>query len=210
MIAVSASVLAADLGSLCSEVATVNTADRIHVDIMDGHFVPNISLGFPVAERIATCTELPIDIHLMVSNPQQHFTRLTELDVRTITVHAEVADDVAAVCQQLRTEGVVPGIAINPDTELETVESIATAADRLTLMGVDPGFSGQSFIPDTVERIETANRLFPHRIEVDGGVNRRVSQACIEAGADILVSGSAIFQSPDREASIRQLRTTSE
>lgn len=207
MVAVSASLLAADLGSLRSELATVNTADRIHVDIMDGHFVPNIALGFPTAERIVTCTERPIDIHLMVSNPERHLKRLTQLNVSSITVHAEVADDVAGVCRQLRTADIVPGIAINPDTELETVESIAEAADRLTLMGVQPGFSGQSFISDTVDRIEAATELFPHRIEVDGGVDTTVSQACIEAGADILVSGSTIFNAADKEESIRQLRT---
>jgi len=207
MVEISASVLAADLASLRSEITTVETADRLHVDIMDGHFVPNISLGFPIAERIAACTDLPIDIHLMVTNPEQHLERLTQINIRSVTFHTEVTDDAATLCQRLRNEGIVPGIAVNPDTEIETVASVADAADRVTLMGVHPGFSGQSFMSDTVKRIETVGEMSPNQIEVDGGVDTTVSQACIDAGADILVSGSTIFHSSNRNDYIQKLRS---
>ncbi len=206
MVGISASILAADLASIRTELATVETADRIHIDIMDGHFVPNISLGFSTVESIAACTDLPIDLHLMVSNPEEHSDRLTELDVSSITIHAEISGDVPAILKQLRHDGVTPGIAVNPDTEIEALEPVSDAASRLTIMGVYSGFSGQSFIPDTIKRIERTRELFTHRIEVDGGIDPTVSGDCIRAGADIVVSGSTIFDSPDREQTIRQLR----
>jgi ribulose-phosphate 3-epimerase len=208
MVAVSASVLAADSAALQDEIATVATADRIHLDMMDGHFVPNLAFGFSTAERLTECTDLPIDLHLMVSNPQRHVGRLGELDVASVTVHVETTDDVPTVCEQLRREGKTPGIALNPDTDIEAVKPVVDAADRITVMGVRPGFSGQSFVSGTVGRVERIRQEWSHRIEVDGGVDTTVASACVDAGADILVSGSTIFGSADRQEAIRRLRSS--
>lgn len=206
MVAVSASLLAADAAALRDEIATVATADRIHIDIMDGHFVPNLAFGFPTVERLAECTDLPIDLHMMVSNPQQHVGRLGDLNVESVTVHVESEADIPGICEQLRREGKTPGIALNPNTDIDTIEPAIDTVDRVTVMGVLPGFSGQSFVSDTTSKIEQIRNKGSHRIEVDGGIDTTVAGACVDAGADILVSGSTIFDAVDRENIIQQLR----
>jgi ribulose-phosphate 3-epimerase len=143
----------------------------------------------------------------MVSYPQRHVDRLGELDVASVTVHVEATTDVPTVCEQLRREGKTPGIALNPDTDIETIEPVVDAADRITVMAVHPGFSGQSFVSDTVDRVERIRGMGSHRIEVDGGVDTTVASTCVDAGADILVSGSTIFDATDREETVRQLRS---
>lgn len=206
MVEVSTSILASDTIALQSEINSVKTADRIHIDVMDGHFVPNIAFGFPTIKRVTNYSDLPIDIHLMIANPERHLDRLINLNPTSITVHAEAIDDVQLVYENLNRHEVKLGLAVNPETQLNRIEPVADYIDRITIMGVNPGFSGQSFDFNTIERINVVNKKYNHPIEVDGGVGTDVSGACIDAGADILVSGSTIFESSNREKVIQMLR----
>lgn len=206
MVQIAPSVLASDLSCLQSELDTVETADRIHVDLMDGHFVSNISFGFPLIDAVTACTTLPVDLHVMVSNPKRHLDRFASLDVNSISVHVEATDAVPAISERLAAQGITPGIALNPSTPIEEIRPFADLVERIVLMGVEPGFSGQPFVRDTIDRIERVNADFTHPIEVDGGIDRSVAGACIDAGADVLVSGSTIFESSDRQRTIRELR----
>lgn len=206
MVEVSTSILAADTIALQSEINSVKTADRIHIDVMDGHFVPNIAFGFPTIKRVTNYSDLPIDIHLMIANPERYLDRLINLNPTSITVHAEAIDDVQLVYENLNRHEVKLGLAVNPETQLNRIEPVADYIDRITIMGVNPGFSGQSFDSNTIERINVVNKKYNHPIEVDGGVGTDVSGACIDAGADILVSGSTIFESSNREKVIQMLR----
>jgi ribulose-phosphate 3-epimerase len=206
MVEVSTSILAADTISLQSEINSVKTADRIHIDVMDGHFVPNIAFGFPTIKRVTNYSDLPIDIHLMIANPERYLDRLINLNPTSITVHAEAIDDVQLAYENLNGHEIKLGLAVNPETQLNRIEPVADYIDRITIMSVNPGFSGQSFDSNTIERIKVANKKYNCPIEVDGGVDTDVFKACIDAGADILVSGSTIFRSSNREKMIRLLR----
>jgi len=207
MTEVAASILAADLTALRAELASVETADRIHFDVMDGHFVPNFSLGFSLLEDLTRCTDRPIDVHLMIECPARYLDRITEFDVASVTVHAEATEDVPAVADRLREAGITPGVALNPDTDCEAIEAAAAATDRITVMGVTPGFSGQSFNPATITRIDRLNDAFSNRIEVDGGIDLETAPACVKAGADVLVSGSTVFASDDRTGTVESLQS---
>lgn len=206
MVEVSTSILAADTIALQSEINSVKTADRIHIDVMDGHFVPNIAFGFPTIKRVTKYSDLPIDIHLMIANPERYLDRLINLNPTSITVHAEAIDEVQLVYENLNRHGVKLGLAVNPETQLNRIEPVSDYIDRITIMGVSPGFSGQSFDSNAIERINMVNKKYNHPIEVDGGISTDVSGACIDAGADILVSGSTIFESSNREKVIQMLR----
>jgi len=206
MTEISPSILASDLSSLASELSTVETADRLHVDVMDGHFVPNIALGFPLVESIRACTSLPVDVHLMIANPIGYVDRIASLPVESATIHVEATDDVRAVAGALRDAGISPGVAINPGTDGAALDGCLEHVDRLTVMGVEPGFSGQEFQRSALERVERFDGRFPGDIEIDGGITAATARESAAAGADIVVSGSTVFDSQNRREMIETLR----
>ena len=202
------SILSANFQKLQEEVAAVEPyADWLQVDVMDGHFVPNLSFGAPVAKWIDTT--LPLDIHLMVDNPADRIEEFLEIGAAHITFHAEVTDpeDRDALVAAIRDGGATAGVAINPDTPLEEVQDMLNEIDLLLVMSVNPGFGGQEFIEDVLEKVRAARTSHPDlMIQMDGGVDEATAQKCREAGANNLVSGSYIFQSEDRQKAIASLR----
>ncbi len=209
---IAASILSADFSKLQEEVDSVaSDADWIQVDVMDGHFVPNLSFGAPVLKDLKT--DLPLDIHLMVSNPAERVDEFLKLGVANITFHAEAVKDTAdrkKLIQHIHDGGAKAGIAINPETSIDSVGDILEEIDLLLVMSVHPGFGGQGFIDHVLSDVKTARSAFPDlMIQVDGGVNDQTAKACIDAGANNLVSGSFIFGSSDRKMAIESLRNPS-
>ena len=203
------SILSADLSHLQNDVDTGSSADWIQVDVMDGHFVPNLSFGAPVMKNVQT--NLPLDIHLMVENPADRIDEFLAIGVHHITFHAEAVDSTEernALIQRIREGGATAGIAINPDTPLAVVDDVIGDIDLLLVMSVHPGFGGQSFIADVLEKVSAARQAHPDlMIQMDGGVDDATASQCIEAGANNLVSGSFIFGADDRAAAIASLRS---
>jgi len=209
MIEISPSILAADFGNLKEEIKLVEAAgaDSIHLDVMDGHFVPNISYGPPVIKSIRKLTTLPLQAHLMIENPGRYLEDYAACGVEGITIHLEIAEDAGQLATAIRKLGIAPGLAINPDTEIDSNLETLRLFDRLLFMTVYPGFGGQSFLPAPLKKIEKIASLpgIP-LIEVDGGINIDTAPLAIAAGAGSLVAGSAIFRSADPAASIKSLR----
>lgn len=205
---ISPSILSADFSRLHEEIISIEQyADAIHVDVMDGHFVENLSFGAPVTKWIQT--SLPLDVHLMVSNPEDRIEEFLELGVRNITFHGEVTDheEREALVSAIRNEGATAGIAINPATPLDTVEDVLGDIDLLLVMSVVPGFGGQAFMPEVLEKVSAARTRYPHlTIQMDGGVDDQTAIQCKEAGANNLVAGSYIFGTGDRAEAIAALR----
>ncbi len=204
-----ASVLSADLGRLQEEIQTVAShADGLQIDVMDGHFVPNLSFGAPVVKCLKTT--LLLDAHLMVSNPHDRIAEFLSIPVQHITFHAEAVTGSAArreLIRAIRDGGATAGIALNPKTPLSAIEDVVEDVDLVLLMSVEPGFGGQSFIPATIEKIRALRQAQPHlSIQIDGGVNERTAKDCIEAGADNLVVGSALFRTADRAGLLDRIR----
>ena len=196
------SVLSADftrLGASLKEAQDAG-ADMIHVDVMDGHFVPNISMGPGIVRAIKSATSLPLDIHLMVDQPERHIEAFAAAGAESITVHFEVVVHLHRLFKQVRESGAKVGLALNPLTPVSVVEGALPYLDLALVMSVDPGFGGQEFIPGSIARIEALRRMRDRvnpncLIEVDGGVNSRNAAAIVAAGADVLVAGSAVFGS---------------
>jgi ribulose-phosphate 3-epimerase len=208
-ILIAPSILSADLSRLQEEIASVEKdADWLQVDVMDGHFVPNLSFGAPLLKGIQT--KLPLDIHLMVENPEDRIEEFLALHVHHISFHAEAIPDTAsrlALFQAIRDGGATAGIAINPETPLEAVSDVIDKTDLLLIMSVHPGFGGQGFIEDVLSKVRSARSAHPFlMIQMDGGVDEKTAPLCREAGANNLVSGSYIFSSKDRAKAIRTLR----
>lgn len=210
MTEISASLLGFDLSEVKKILLTLETCDRLHLDIMDGHFVPNISMGFPLVESILDLTELPIDLHLMVTNPLKTIERMPMQDIDSVTAHVEAIEDVDEFIQLTETYEFTTGIAVNPSTQIDAIEHSLEDIDRITVMGVEPGFSGQEFQPEVVGKIESLDKMFTGDIEVDGGVTVNVANQCVNAGVDIVVSGSTISNSDNRVRMISMLRNASE
>ncbi len=212
MVKIAPSVLSADFGALAEEVAKVEPeADLFHVDVMDGHFVPNITIGPLVVEAIHRRTRVPLDVHLMIQNPERYLSAFAQAGASFLTVHAEVCPHLHRTIQQIRETGAKPGVARNPSTSLHTVEHILDQVDLILLMSVNPGFGGQSFIPFVLKKIEELarrlQRLEPRpELEVDGGIKIENCRAVAQAGATILVAGSAIFGAPDPRAAVIKMR----
>lgn len=203
------SILSADFRILQQEVESVEPyADWIQVDVMDGHFVPNLSFGAPVVKWVET--KLPLDIHLMVENPADRVAEFLELGASHITFHAEAVkseSDRRALMQAIRDGGATVGIAINPETPLSVAEDVLGEVDLLLVMSVHPGFGGQEFIADVLEKVSAARAEYPDlMIQMDGGVDETTAPKCIEAGANNLVAGSFIFRAQDRAQAIASLR----
>lgn len=207
------SILSADFARLAEEVAIVEKAgaDMIHVDVMDGHFVPNLTVGPPIVEALRAVTQLPLDVHLMMTNPDSFLDDFVKAGADIITVHVETCPHLHRTIQVIRERGVKPGVTLNPATPLEQIEDILADVALLLIMSVNPGFGGQTFIPSALQRIQKARRLIEHTgsqalLEVDGGIKIENAQDIIKAGADILVAGSAIFGSTNYAETIRGLR----
>lgn len=215
MTIVAPSILSSDFGRLADEVAaaTAAGADWIHVDVMDGHFVPSITIGPLVTKAVRDATALPLDVHLMVERPERHVPAFVEAGADRVTVHVEsrACPDPAAALRLIREAGALPGLALNPETSLEEVRPYLRDIDLLLVMTVHPGKGGQAIEPGWEGRIGTARRMreaagASFLIEVDGGIKAFNAVQAVAAGADVLVAGSAIFESEDYAAAIRALR----
>ncbi len=212
MIQIAPSMLAADFLHLEKDVETVNKhADLFHLDVMDGVFVPNISFGFPVIEAIAKKAEKPMDVHLMIINPENYVERFAKVGAEMISFHLNATNDPSAVLRQIRSYGVKAGLVINPDLPVESLFPYLAEADFILLMSVFAGFGGQKFIEATYERVRTLKAEIERQnldlpIQVDGGVSASNAAALAEAGATILVAGSAVFKADDPAAVIAAMR----
>jgi ribulose-phosphate 3-epimerase len=207
------SILSADFAHLADEIAKVTEAgaDMIHVDVMDGHFVPNFTIGPPIVKAIRKATRLPLDVHLMMTNPDDFISDFIKAGSNFITVHVETCPHLHRTIQSIKEEGVKAGVTLNPATPLSSVEEILGEVDLLLIMSVNPGFGGQSFIPSVLEKLRRARKMIDQRglkveLEIDGGVKVENIAAMAQAGADIFVSGSAIFHSKDYKDTIQKMR----
>ncbi|MFL8935789.1 ribulose-phosphate 3-epimerase [Rossellomorea oryzaecorticis] len=207
------SILSANFAELGKEIKDVENggADYIHIDVMDGHFVPNITMGPMVVKAVRPLTDLPLDVHLMIEDPDQYIEAFADAGADYITVHVEAAAHLHRTIQLIKSKGVKAGVVLNPATPAEWVKPILQDIDMVLLMTVNPGFGGQSFIPSVVPKIKQirswADEINPKlEIEVDGGINTETAPVCAEAGADVFVAGSAIYNKSDREAAIQDLR----
>lgn len=200
MVKIAASILAADFARLGEEVQAAEAAgaDYIHVDVMDGQFVPNISVGLPVVQALRRVTSLPLDVHLMIERPERYLERFADAGANILTVQQEACVHLHRVIQAIRELGVRPGVAINPATSLSTIEEILEYVDLVLVMTVNPGFGGQEFIPSTLSKIARLRRMLNERhlsveIEVDGGINPETAPQVVRAGANVLVAGTSVF-----------------
>ncbi|HEX5475415.1 MAG TPA: ribulose-phosphate 3-epimerase [Vicinamibacterales bacterium] len=210
---IAASILASDFAALGAAAATAERggADFIHADVMDGHFVPNITLGPAVVEALARSVRLPIDVHLMIEEPDRYIEAFAEAGASMLSVHLEVLPHLHRTVQFIKSTGLKAGVAINPATPVAALEEIAGDVDHVLVMSVNPGFGGQTFIPHTTSKLRRVRELLQRAgndapIEVDGGVEAHNAARIVSAGADILVAGSAIFGRPDPAAAVRELR----
>ncbi len=210
---VAPSLLSANFGDLKADMEMINrsSCDWLHIDIMDGVFVPNISFGFPVLKHVARLCRKPLDVHLMIVQPEKFLNEVKALGARSMNVHFEACTHLHRVVQQIREAGMKAGVTLNPATPVAMLADIIDEVDIVMLMSVNPGFGGQQFIPHTVEKVRELRRMIDGRgakalIEVDGGVNRQTGKMLVDAGVDVLVAGSAVFHAPDPEEEIRILK----
>ena len=210
---VAPSVLSADFSNLGADIQMINQsqADWFHVDIMDGVFVPNLSFGFPVMETLKKLAQKPLDVHLMIVEPDRYIDRFAEMGAANISVHAEACTHLHRTLQSIRQKGVKAGVAINPHTSIQTLENVGEELDLVILMSVNPGFGGQKFIENTYRKTEMLSEWrskngYDFLIEIDGGVNAGNAKKLVDSGADVLVAGNFVFSSENPSQTISDLK----
>ncbi|EJL21609.1 ribulose-phosphate 3-epimerase [Brevibacillus sp. BC25] len=214
MVKIAPSILSADFARLGEEILDVEKggADWIHVDVMDGHFVPNITIGPLIVEAIRPVTKLPLDVHLMIEEPDRYIPQFSKSGADWITVHQEACRHLHRTLHLIKEQGVKAGVVLNPATPISTIEPVLADLDMVLLMTVNPGFGGQKFIHSVVPKVAQLRQMLNERglghveIEIDGGVNAQTARLCEEAGATVLVAGSAVFNQADRGQAIAAIR----
>ena len=206
------SLLLCDFGNLSAEVNRLQDAgiNALHLDVMDGHFVPNLSYGMPIVEGLRNLTDMPLDVHLMISNPTSYVQQFVDAGSDLLTVHVEACEDPVSVIKQINESGIASGIALNPATEIEAIDAVLADVDVVLVMSVQAGFGGQSFQPVALENLRQLEALreangYSWSLEVDGGINPSTVRDCFQAGADWFVAGSAIFKQECYQTATRNL-----
>jgi len=213
MVEIVPSILSANFARLAEEIARVERggARILHLDVMDGHFVPNLTIGPPVVESIRKATRLHLDVHLMIENPDRYATLFVEAGANSVSVHYEACRHLDGTLELIRKAGAMAGVVLNPATPVNVLEDILEVADYVLLMSVNPGFGGQKLIPYVLEKVRKLDRMRREKnlalpIEIDGGVHGENLGEVVRAGCDWIVTGSAVFRSPDPEATVREMR----
>jgi ribulose-phosphate 3-epimerase len=207
------SILSANFSCLGEEIRAVERggAGILHVDVMDGHFVPNITVGLPVVKSLAGFTKLPIDAHLMISDPGTYAAQFVKAGAQMVSVHVEADPNLHRTLMAIRSAGAQAGVVLNPATPISAIEEALQVVNYVLVMSVNPGFGGQKFIPQSLDKVKRLRHLIVDRqldvrIEIDGGIDRTNIESVVAAGAEIIVAGSAIFGTPDAEAAVKELR----
>lgn len=213
MIEIVPSILSADFARLAEEISRVERggATILHLDVMDGHFVPNLTIGPPVVECVRKATRLHLDVHLMIENPDRYAASFVKAGANSVSVHYEACNHLDGTLELIRNEGAMAGVVLNPATPVEVLEEALNVADYVLLMSVNPGFGGQKLIPYVLDKVRKLDKLRRAKklalpIEIDGGVHLNNLADVVRAGCDWIVTGSAIFHSPDAEATVREMR----
>ena len=213
MVEIVPSILSADFARLAVEIASVERggARILHLDVMDGHFVPNLTIGPPVVESIRKCTALHLDVHLMIENPDRYVANFVEAGANSVSVHYEACRHLDATLELIRKAGAMAGVVLNPSTPVAVLEDVLEVADYVLLMSVNPGFGGQKLIPYVLEKVRKLDAVRRQKklalpIEIDGGVHRDNLADVVRAGCDWIVTGSAVFHSPSPEETVKEMR----
>jgi ribulose-phosphate 3-epimerase len=217
MIEIIPSILSADFARLADEIARVERggASMLHVDIMDGHFVPNLTIGPPVVESVRKATRLKLDVHLMITDPDRYAPEFIKAGADSVSVHQETCPHLDRTVSMIREEGALAGVVINPATPVSTLEDILDAVDYVLVMSVNPGFGGQKFIPRSLDKVRAlaclrAERRLGFAIEIDGGINKENLTEAVRAGCDWIVTGSSVFHTPDAASTVAEMRQIAE
>ena len=205
---ISPSILSADFPNLEHDIKAVKTADWLHIDVMDGHFVPNITIGVPVVASIRKVTDMPLDVHLMIENPEKYIEVFAKAGADILTFHYEAASDVKAIIKKIKSFGIKAGMSIKPKTPVDVVFPYLNDLDMVLIMTVEPGFGGQKFMQNCAEKIPAIKEKAPDNliIQVDGGINAETARICTSYGANSLVAGNYIYKSADIKSAIASLR----